>query len=368
MGKGREGRDRRAYLAWSEAGRAGYRTGFHGRAGEFRQATSSPSGNMRAFAVSTIAIPPVKVEKAGVSNSESEGQGRQNGRLAILIARTASSLAMWGIALGIILSGAPLAFFGLITVLSLLGLWEFYRMLQTSGLHVFSVTGLVSGLFFLSGSFYFLYRGEPSLAQDFEICVLLLFVFVVFGRQFFTRLRGEEPLQSMAYTLFGLLYVVWLFSFVTKLVFLAPRIDDAVSGHWLVLWLVIVTKFCDMGAYLVGMLFGKHPLVPTISPKKTWEGLVGSLLFAQLGGLLGFYFLGAPLAFLNWSHVVLLGLLIGCAAVIGDLAESMIKRSVGAKDSGKLLPGIGGVLDLIDSLLFTAPILYFYLRFVVGLP
>jgi len=274
---------------------------------------------------------------------------------------------MWGIALGIVLSGQPVAFFILIATLSMLGLWEFYRMLEGRGLHVFTATGLVAGFIFLSGSFYFLSEDDLALAHDFEICVLLLFVFTVFGRQFFGRLRGTGPLQSMAYTLFGLLYVVWLFSFMTKLVFLPPVIDGHLTGHWCVLWLVVVTKFCDMGAYLVGMMFGKHPLVPEISPKKTWEGFFGSMLFSCIGALGGFYFLQDQMPYLNWINVAILGPLIGLSGVIGDLAESMIKRSMAAKDSGKLLPGIGGVLDLIDSLLFTAPVLYFYLRLVVGL-
>lgn len=276
---------------------------------------------------------------------------------------------MWGVALGIILSGQPLLFFLLIAGLGLVGLREFYQMLEGRGIHVFTATGLIAGFIFLSGSFYFLYHGDLLLAHDFEICVLLLFVFTVFGRQFFGKLAGEAPLQSMAYTLFGLLYVVWLFSFVSKLVFLpGTNADGHLIGHWCVLWLVVVTKFCDMGAYLVGMLIGKHPLVPSISPKKTWEGFIGSMIFAELGALGAFFFLQNQMPYLDWMSVALLGPLIGIGGVIGDLAESMIKRSTGAKDSGNLLPGIGGVLDLIDSLLFTAPVLYFYLRLVVGLP
>jgi len=290
-------------------------------------------------------------------------------RRTVFVARAASSLAMWGVALGIILSGQPLLFFLLIAGLGLMGLREFYQMLEGRGIHVFTATGLVAGFIFLSGSFYFLYGGDLLLAHDFEICVLLLFVFTVFGRQFFGKLRGDAPLQSMAYTLFGLLYVVWLFSFVSKLVFLPGTNENGhLIGHWCVLWLVVVTKFCDMGAYLVGMLIGKHPLVPSISPKKTWEGFAGSMVFAELGALGAFFFLQDQMPYLDWVSVALLGPLIGIGGVIGDLAESMIKRSTGAKDSGNLLPGIGGVLDLIDSLLFTAPVLYFYLRLIVGLP
>jgi phosphatidate cytidylyltransferase len=117
-----------------------------------------------------------------------------------------------------------------------------------------------------------------------------------------------------------------------------------------------------MGAYLVGSKIGRHLMVPHISPAKTWEGFIGSLVFAALGSCLSLLVLPKELHALNWLHAVVLGVLIGLAAVVGDLGESILKRSTGVKDSGSVLPGIGGVLDLIDSLLFTGPLLYFYLR------
>ncbi|MDB6147734.1 MAG: hypothetical protein JWO45_1398, partial [Spartobacteria bacterium] len=134
------------------------------------------------------------------------------------------------------------------------------------------------------------------------------------------------------------------------------------------LYLIAVTKFSDMGAYLTGMAIGRHPLIPHISPKKTWEGFVGALAFALLASIGLFKLMPGHLSVLTWTHAVVLGLLLGFAAVIGDLAESIVKRSTGVKDSGGLLPGIGGALDLIDSLLFTAPLLFFYLRLVIRVP
>jgi phosphatidate cytidylyltransferase len=109
-------------------------------------------------------------------------------------------------------------------------------------------------------------------------------------------------------------------------------------------------------------------MIPHISPKKTWEGFAGALAFSLLASLGLFYFMPDRLLALTWTHATILGLLLGFAAVIGDLAESIIKRSTGVKDSGNMLPGIGGALDLIDSLLFTAPLLFFYLRLVIRLP
>jgi phosphatidate cytidylyltransferase len=203
-------------------------------------------------------------------------------------------------------------------------------------------------------------------SYEFETAMLLLFLLTVITRQMFARLREDEPLQSMAYTLFGLLYVLWLFNFMTKIIYVVPRSETgAVMGQFYCLYLIAITKFSDMGAYLTGSLIGRHPLIPHISPKKTWEGFFGAMGFSLLASLALFKLMPGHLAVLNWTHATILGLLLGFAAVIGDLAESIIKRSTGVKDSGRLLPGIGGALDLVDSLLFTAPLLFFYLRLVV---
>ena len=185
----------------------------------------------------------------------------------------------------------------------------------------------------------------------------------------FRRTRDQNPLETMAYTLFGLLWVVWLFNFLTKIVYLAPRGPlGETTGQYYVLYVLLVTKFSDMGAYLAGSLFGRHKLVPHISPHKSWEGLVGAVLLA-VGGSFGlWYLIPGKLSVFTPTDLAVLGVLLGLAAVIGDLAESIVKRSAEAKDSGGLLPGIGGVLDLIDSVLFTAPIMFFYMRLVLGLP
>ena len=121
-----------------------------------------------------------------------------------------------------------------------------------------------------------------------------------------------------------------------------------------------------MGAYLTGTVIGKHMLVPQISPKKTWEGFFGALAFSTLGSYGMLALMPKHLGCLNWTHATVLGLLLGFAAIVGDLAESILKRSTDTKDSGHFLPGIGGALDLIDSLLFTAPLLFFYLRAIIG--
>src|SRR5216683_2100748 len=280
--------------------------------------------------------------------------------------RFISTIVLWSVALVIAFSGYEFAFYALICVFGLIALWEFYRMLDHRGLPNFKITAMICGAVMLGGSFYYFAKMGPARSYDFEVAVLLFFLLTMFARQLFTRLRHDEPLQTMAYTLFGLLYVLWLFNFITKIVYLTPRASvGMVTGQFYVLYLIAVTKFSDMGAYLTGSAIGRHLMVPQISAKKTWEGFFGALGFALACSLALFKLMPGHLSMLSWAHATVLGLLLGFAAVIGDLAESIIKRSTGVKDSGNLLPGIGGALDLIDSLLFTAPLLFFYLRLVI---
>jgi phosphatidate cytidylyltransferase len=288
-------------------------------------------------------------------------------RKLTFLRRFASTVVLWSLALWTILSGNETGFVLLISGLGLVGLLEYYLMLDAKKLPNFKMFGLFCGALMLCGSFYLLgWRGlKPDALYNFEIGALLLFMLVVFARQMFVRVVELVPLETMALTLFGLFYVPWPFSFVAKIVYLTPRIDGNVTGHWYVLFLVLVTKFSDMGAYLTGTLIGKHPLVPHISPKKTWEGFFGALAFSVGGGCGLVALMPKHLSFLNQTHAVILGLILGFAAIVGDLAESLLKRSCGAKDSGKFLPGIGGALDLIDSILFTAPMMFFYLRFIM---
>jgi phosphatidate cytidylyltransferase len=278
-------------------------------------------------------------------------------------------VVLWSVALIIAFSGYELAFHLLSSMFGLVALWEFYRMLDHKGLPNFKVTGMICGALMLAGSFYYFRKMGPAGSYDFEVAVLLFFLLTVFTRQMFARLREDEPLQTMAYTLFGLLYVLWLFNFMTKIVYLLPRSSTgAVTGQFYCLYLIVVTKFSDMGAYLVGSAVGRHQMIPHISPKKTWEGFFGALGLSLLASLALFGLMPGHLSMLTWTHATVLGLLLGFAAVIGDLAESIVKRSTGVKDSGHFLPGIGGALDLIDSLLFTAPLLFFYLRLVIRVP
>ena len=285
------------------------------------------------------------------------------------IFRFLSTIALWSVALVIAFSGYELAFWGLISLFGLIALWEFYRMLDHRGLPNFKITAMICGAIMLGGSFYYFAKMGPARSYDFEVAVLLFFLLTVFARQMFARLRQDEPLQTMAYTLFGLLYVLWLYNFITKIIYVVPRSSaGAVTGQFYVLYLIAVTKFSDMGAYLLGSAIGRHQMIPHISPQKTWEGFFGALVLSLCASLALYKLMPGHLSVLNWTHATILGLLLGFAAVVGDLAESIIKRSTGVKDSGNFLPGIGGALDLVDSLLFTAPLLFFYMRLVIRVP
>jgi phosphatidate cytidylyltransferase len=273
---------------------------------------------------------------------------------------------MWAIALVVLFTGNETIFVLLIGSLGMAGLWEYFQMIERSGMRCFKVFGMACGAASFIGSFLALRTYSPTAAYDFENFVLLVFLFGVFARQMFRPTGKNAPLEAMAYTLFGLMYVAWLFNFMTKIIYVVPRTPQgATLGQFYVIYLVVVTKFTDMGAYLVGSRIGRHQMMPHISPAKTWEGFIGSLVFAVAGSFLMIMLIPRQLAWLNFFHALILGLLIGLAAVVGDLGESIVKRSTGVKDSGALLPGIGGMLDLIDSLLFTAPLLFFYLRFLV---
>ena len=200
---------------------------------------------------------------------------------------------------------------------------------------------------------------SPARANDFETGFIILFVLGLCVRQFVSR-SNTAGILAISTTLFGLMYVPWLLNFIQKINFF-PGVD----GKFYVLYFILVTKFSDTGAYAVGSLIGRHKMIPRISPGKTWEGFGGAIFVSTATSLVFAHFLGDKMAGMNRLHAMGLGVLLGSTAVIGDLIESLFKREAGVKDSGGLFPGIGGILDLLDSLLFNAPIMYLYLRHIL---
>jgi phosphatidate cytidylyltransferase len=280
--------------------------------------------------------------------------------------RLISSLALWAIMLAVVFWLPPTAMYIFMNVVIARAVWEFYKICEAKGLPSYKVWGVIGTVALVSGSWFVFgmrqFRSTAdfaALSYDFDIGILLVFALGVFIRQFPQKLNAHG-IETMAVTLFGLIYVAWLANFVTRVNFVTA------NGRYWVMFLVVVTKFTDIGAYLIGSSLGRHKMIPRISPKKTWEGTIGGIVFA-IGGSWLCYRILPELSTdgLNLLHMVVLGLLLGCAAVIGDLAESLIKREAGVKDSSTILPGHGGCLDMIDSLLFTAPLLYVYMRLVL---
>lgn len=273
--------------------------------------------------------------------------------------RLISSIALWAIMLAIIFWLPPTGLYVFMNLVIARALWEFYRICEARGLASFKVLGVCGAVALVSGSWFFYQRRDfVTLSYDFDIFILLLFILGVFLRQF-PQKHNPAAITTMAVTLFGLLYVGWLGNFATRINFATA------NGRYFVLLLIVITKFTDIGAYLAGTFMGRHKLIPRISPKKTWEGAIGGIVLAVLGAFLCPALWPQELARVTPLHAAILGLLLGAAAVVGDLAESLIKREANVKDSSNILPGHGGCLDMIDSLLFTAPLLYVYLRLVL---
>lgn len=273
-------------------------------------------------------------------------------------------MLLWAVVLVAIFSSNKLVsdyfFLSIMLLLAGAGLAEFYDLAGRRGLVCFKGWGIFGGLLLMVSTFVYLSpRVEPAKANDFETSFLILFVLGLCVRQFVSR-SNPAGLLAISTTLFGLMYVPWLLNFIQKINFF-PHIN----GRFYVLYFILVTKFSDMGAYLIGSLFGKHKMIPRVSPGKTWEGFAGAIVISTAASLVFAQLAGPRLAGMTWSHSLILGIILGSAAVLGDLIESLFKREASVKDSGSLFPGIGGILDLMDSLLFNAPLMYLYLRHVL---
>jgi len=267
--------------------------------------------------------------------------------------RSASTVFLWGLVTAIFISHRS------------------WGVLRAAAVKCFPRCGILLAAVYSGGIYWHFVHGGTTVPLDVDALAVFIAVAVPFALQLRDPIRGQEGLLAVAANLLGFVYIAFLFNFTARVTFVAPGANTvpglvANSGAVLLLWLLAVTKFTDMGAYIVGSMIGRHKMIPHVSPGKTWEGFGGALLFSQLAAC-GLYALcPESLVFLkSWGHVVFLGALLAVLAVIGDLAESVLKRSINAKDSGSMLPGIGGSLDLIDSLCFTAPALYFYLKWVL---
>ncbi len=240
-------------------------------------------------------------------------------------------------------------FFAFVAVALSLATWEYVYMLSRFGYqpsYVFA-TGVVWAILvdFQIGS------RLPGLNLIRPALAILLFASLCWH---VLRDRSSSRLENWLLPIGGALYIGWMGGHLILLRALP-------QGAYLLFAVLAMTMLADTGAFFVGRAWGKHRLAPLISPKKTWEGLIGGIVVAVMGGSVLL-----ALGGMNWIHGVVLGLLLSTLPVFGDLGVSMIKRQVGVKDSGNLIPGHGGAFDRVDSLLITGVVGYYYIIWAMG--
>jgi phosphatidate cytidylyltransferase len=256
-----------------------------------------------------------------------------------------------GVALGVVIIASlfvvKAAFVGVVAVAVVVGLWELTSRLQErKGIKAPLVPLALGGAAMVVAGYV---RGPEGAWVAMALTALAVLVW-----------RMTEPpegyLKDVTAGVFAAFYVPFLATFVALML-------TAEDGPWRVLTFLLLTVVSDTGAYAVGWRFGKHKLAPRISPGKTREGLLGAVTFAMVAGALCMQFL---IDDGSWWQGLLLGLAVAASATLGDLGESMIKRDLGIKDMGTLLPGHGGIMDRLDSLLPTAPVVWLLMVLFVG--
>ncbi len=292
----------------------------------------------------------------------------------VLTAIVAIPLLIWLMVQG----GLPFAI--LVGAATLIGMFEFFAMMEARGFKPMKTTGYVLGAAYVAVAYF---------SNEYYLTVVVTFSALAVMVVQLSKKDVSTSITGMAVTVLGLLYVPWLFSHAvllrnigTELLGkmgmsgraggLIPLTADAdefafVFGFFFVFFAIACTFLNDTGAYFAGRFFGKHRMAPTISPKKTWEGAVGGVLAAMVGAVViravfDWWVPNGDMVNFSYAASLLLGGAIAVVGDIGDLAESLMKRDADIKDSGRILPGHGGILDRVDALLFTFPLTYYVVK------
>ncbi len=248
-------------------------------------------------------------------------------------------------------SQIPYVFLGLASIVLALALWEFFQLAEKVNCHCHKIQGYIASAVIVYG---FVQGKEP---EKFVLPTLVILLTTMMVNSLFESKKAEDfskVLNNVAATLLGVCYVILLASFLIGVKFTAM---PSTKGSQLLSLFFLIIVASDTGAYYTGRNLGKHKLVPLISPGKTVEGSIGGLLSAVLAALITKYtfFTSLPL-----MHAIGLAIVMNIISQMGDLFESLIKRGAGAKDAASIIPGHGGLLDRLDSILFNAPLLYYY--------
>jgi phosphatidate cytidylyltransferase len=261
-----------------------------------------------------------------------------------LPAAIAVGVLLGALVLGLLVFGDGRYFLVLVGLAICMAVWELRRALALAGLEVPLIPCLVGGVSMIVSAYV---GGGQALAVTFGLAVVAVLLWRVAD-------GVGNAMRDIAGGLLVLLYPCFLAGFASML--LAPE-----DGRLRIILFFVVTVASDVGGYAAGVLFGRHPMAPSLSPKKSWEGFAGSVVLCCVAGAVGLrLMLGGPV----WGGVVL-GVVAAAGATVGDLVESSIKRDLGIKDMGRLLPGHGGIMDRIDSLVVTAPLVWGLLLYLV---
>ena len=278
-----------------------------------------------------------------------------------MLTRILSTLVLWTLLLGSLWFFGAHAAVALVTVLAALTLHEFYGLTEKMGHRPFRWLGLGFSVLITAGPYYVTFLLGETDASEFLVTALLVLALLVCCFRVLRERDTASRMETIGTTMLGLLAVPFLLQFLVRILM---RDSDSGDNLALCLWVVAVSKFCDVGALLAGLAFGRHKLAPVISPKKTWEGAVGGVLVSGgVGAALAFFFADRLPENLTPPVAAVIALPLALVTIISDLMESALKRRADLKDTGRLIPGIGGAFDLTDSLLLTAPVAYYIFSF-----
>jgi phosphatidate cytidylyltransferase len=239
--------------------------------------------------------------------------------------------------------------------------YEYYLMIRNTGVRPQILPGIITGITAYAISTLIASGVIPRKSFLVLIPMMLLIMVIELYR------KQDKPFDSLAHTLFSVLYSAIPFSMFPFAAFSRTGLNSILPHNNIIFSPGIIIGFFiliwanDTGAYLTGMLFGRHKLMERISPKKTWEGFIGGLIIASVAA----WFLSDWLGVVDKIHWVIISLIISVAGTYGDLVESMLKRSTGVKDSGTIMPGHGGFLDRFDSAILSFPLVYLFISLVV---